>query len=134
MTTDPIADLLTRIRNATKARLRKVDVPPSQMKLAVVDIMKKTGFIKNYKLYKANATDKTGILRIYLKYVGKNRPVIQGLSRVSRPSRRVYTRVEKIPKVMDGMGIAVISTSRGILTDQAARENRVGGEVLCSIW
>lgn len=134
MITDPISDLLTRIRNATKARLRKVDVPPSQMKLAIVDILKKTGFIKNYKLYRASQTDKTGILRIYLKYVGKNRPVIQGLRRVSRPSRRVYSSVEKLPTVLGGMGVAIVSTSRGILTDQAARESRVGGEVLCTVW
>jgi small subunit ribosomal protein S8 len=131
MTTDPIADLLTRVRNATKARQRKVDVPPSQLKVAIVDIMKKGGFIKNYKLYRQ---DEKGILRIYLKYVGKNRPVIHGLKRISKPSRRVYANHHKLPKVLDGIGVAIISTSRGILTDQVARENKVGGEVLCTMW
>lgn len=134
MMTDPIADFLTRIRNASKARLRKVDVYPSQMKLALAEVMMKTGFIRNYKLYRADATDKKGILRLYLKYVGKNRPVLQGIKRVSHPARRIYANVDKLPKVLDGLGVAIISTSRGILTDQAAREQRVGGEVICTIW
>lgn len=134
MMTDPIADFLTRIRNANKAKLRKVDVYPSQMKLALAEVMKKTGFIRNYKLYRANATDKKGILRLYLKYVGKNRSVLQGIKRVSHPARRIYASVDKLPKVLDGMGVAIISTSRGILTDEAAREQRVGGEVICTMW
>lgn len=131
MSTDPIADLLTRVRNATKARQRKVDVPPSTLKVSIVDILKKSGFIKNYKLYRQ---DEKGILRIYLKYVGKNRPVIHGLKRISKPSRRVYVPHTKIPKVLGGIGIAVISTSRGLLTDETARESKVGGEVLCTVW
>lgn len=131
MTTDPIADLLTRVRNAVKARQPKVDVPPSQLKVSIVDLWKKTGFIKNYKLYQK---DQQGILRIYLKYVGKNRPVIHGLQRVSKPSRRVYSSYTKLPKVLGGIGISVISTSRGVLTDEMARENKVGGEVLCKVW
>src|ERR1700744_5176716 len=101
MITDPIADLLTRVRNAVKARQRKVDVPPSQLKVSIVEIMKQTGFIKNYRLYRK---DTQGVLRIYLKYVGKNRPVIQGLKRVSKPSRRVYSPHSKLPKVLDGIG------------------------------
>lgn len=131
MTTDPIADLLTRVRNAVKARQLKVDVPPSQLKVSIVDLWKKQGFIKNYKLYRQ---DEKGILRIYLKYVGKNRSVIHGLQRVSRPSRRVYSSYTKLPKVLGGIGMSVISTSRGVLTDEMARENKVGGEVLCKIW
>jgi small subunit ribosomal protein S8 len=131
MMTDPISDLLTRIRNATKSRQRKVDVPPSQMKISIVEILKKEGFIKNYKLYQQ---ENQGVLRLYLKYVGKNKPVIQGLRRVSKPSRRVYAGWEKIPRVLDGMGIAVVSTSKGILSDNVARENKVGGEVLCTVW
>lgn len=131
MTTDPIADLLTRVRNAVKARQPKVDVPPSQLKVSIVDLWKKTGFIKNYKLYQS---DEKGVLRIYLKYVGKNRPVIHGLQRVSKPSRRVYSSYSKLPKVLGGIGISVISTSRGVLTDEMARESKVGGEVLCKVW
>jgi len=129
--TDPISDLLTRVRNAVKAKQPKVDVPASQLKLSIVDIWKKTGFVKNYKLFRQ---DEKGILRIYLKYVGKGQPVIQGLKRVSKPSRRIYARHDKLPKVLAGMGVAVVSTSKGVLTDQTARENRVGGEVLCTIW
>ena len=131
MHTDPIADLLTRVRNATKARQRKVDVPPSQLKVSIVDIWKKQGFIKNYKLYRQ---DEKGILRIYLKYVGKNQPIIQGIVRVSKPSRRVYAQYSKLPKILGGLGVSIVSTSRGVLTDQMARENKVGGEVLCTIW
>ncbi len=134
MMTDPISDFLTRIRNANKARLRKVDVYPSQMKLALADVMMKSGFIRNYKLYRADAKDKIGILRVYLKYVGKNQPVLHGIKRVSHPARRVYSNVHKLPKVLDGLGVAVVSTSKGILTDQAAREQKVGGEVICTIW
>jgi len=131
MTTDPIADLLTRVRNAVKARQRKVDVPPSQLKISIVELWMKSGFIKNYKLYRQ---DQQGILRIYLKYVEKNRPVIQGLRRISKPSRRVYASHSKLPKILGGIGVAIVSTNKGVLTDQAARENRVGGEVLCTIW
>ncbi len=134
MMTDPIADLLTRVRNANKARHRKVDVTPTQLKISIVDLWAKAGFIKNYKLYRQSPTDKTGLLRIYLKYVGKNQPVIQGLKRVSRPSRRVYVSHSKMPKVLDGIGMAVVSTSRGVLNDKLAREHKVGGELLCTIW
>jgi len=131
MTSDPIADLLTRVRNGIKAHHRKVDVPPSQIKISIVDIWKKSGFIRNYRLYREG---EKGILRIYLKYAGKNQSVIQGLRRVSRPSRRIYASYHRIPKVLGGLGVAVVSTSKGVLTDQLARENKVGGEILCSIW
>lgn len=131
MLTDPIADLLTRVRNGSKAKLRKVDVPASQQKISVVEVWKRAGFIKTYRLYKQ---ENRGVLRIYLKYVGKGKPVIQGLKRVSRPGRRVYRGHGNIPKVLGGLGLAVVSTSRGILNDQTARENKVGGEVLCTIW
>jgi len=129
--TDPISDLLTRVRNAVKAKQPKVDMPASQLKLSVVDIWKKTGFIKNYKLFQQEGK---GVLRVYLKYVGKGQPVIQGLRRVSKPSRRVYSRHDRLPKVLGGLGVAVVSTSKGVLADATARENRVGGEVLCTIW
>src|SRR5271154_5882819 len=131
MTTDPIADLLTRVRNAVKAKQRKVDVPPSQLKMSIVDLWMKSGFIKNYKLYQQ---EQKGILRIYLKYVGKNRSVIQGLKRISKPSRRVYSTHSRIPVILGGIGVSIVSTSKGVLTDTAARENKVGGEILCAIW
>lgn len=134
MHTDPIADLLTRVRNANKARQRKVDVPPSNLKLSIVDLWKRSGFIKNYRMYRQDAEDTKGIIRIYLKYVGKNRPVIQGIRRISKPSRRVYMSHSKLPKVRGGLGVAVVSTSQGLLTDQQARESKVGGELLCTIW
>ena len=131
MITDPISDLLTRVRNACRAKLRKVDVPASQQKVAIVEVWKKSGFIKNFKLYQQ---DNKGVLRIYLKYVGKGGSVIQGLRRISRPGRRVYRSYENIPAVLGGLGISVMSTSKGILPDQLARENKVGGEVICTIW
>ena len=131
MITDPISDLIARIRNGIKARHRKVDMPASSLKVSVVDLFKKEGFIRNYRLFREN---QKGILRIYLKYVGKNQPVIRGIRRVSRPSRRVYTGYSKVPKVLGGLGITILSTSKGVLTDITARENRVGGEVICTIW
>lgn len=131
MMTDPISDLLTRVRNASKARLPKVDVPSSQLKVSVVDLWKKSGFIKNYKLFRQ---DEKVVLRIYLKYLGKGKPVIHGLQRVSRPSRRVYASYDEVPKILGGIGLAVVSTSKGVLSDAMARENKVGGEVLCTIW
>jgi small subunit ribosomal protein S8 len=131
MMTDPIADLLTRVRNGVHAKQPKVDVPASQLKVAVVDLWKKGGYIRDYKLYRQ---DQRGILRIYLKYVDKGTPVIQGIRRVSKPSRRVYASYDQIPKVLNGLGMAVISTSKGVLNDDAARETKVGGEILCSIW
>ncbi len=106
-------------------------MPPSNLKVSVVDLWKKAGFIRNYKLYRQ---DDQGVLRIYLKYVGKNRPVIHGLKKISKASRRVYAPYHKLPKVLGGIGMAVISTSKGVLTDEGARENKVGGEVLCTIW
>ncbi|MBI4404224.1 MAG: 30S ribosomal protein S8 [Deltaproteobacteria bacterium] len=131
MMTDPIADLLTRVQTAVKAQHRKVDVPASNLKVGIIDILKKNGFIRNYRLYRQG---QKGILRVYLKYSGKNRPVIRGLKRVSKSSGRVYVPYSKLPKVLDGLGIAVVSTSSGLMSDQAAREAKVGGEVLCTIW
>ena len=129
--TDPISDLLTRVRNGVQAKQPKVDIPASQLKVSIVDLWKKSGYIKNYKLYRQG---QRGVLRVYLKYVDKGTPVIQGLRRISRPSRRVYASYNKIPKVLNGLGMSVVSTSRGVFTDEAAREAKVGGEILCSIW
>jgi small subunit ribosomal protein S8 len=129
--TDPIADMLTRIRNAGSARFDKVDIPASRMKIALARIFKEEGFIKNYKVIKDN---RQGILRVYLKYNEHQQPLIQGIRRVSKPGRRVYAGHEELPKVQGGLGVAVISTSQGVVTDRQARKTQVGGEVLCEIW
>ena len=129
--TDPLADMLTRIRNANMAKHGKVDVPASKMKISVAKILKAEGYIKNYKLIKDR---KDGILRIYLKYDESNEGVIVGLKRMSKPGRRLYVKKEEIPFVLSGMGIAILSTSNGVLADREARKLNVGGELLCSIW
>ena len=131
MITDPISDLLTRIRNSVRAGHPKVDVPSSQVKVSIVDLLKKVGFIRNYKLFRQ---EEKAVIRIYLKYSGKNKPVIHGLKRISKPSRRVYVRHDKFPKALGGLGVAIVSTSQGIMTDQGAREHKTGGEVICTIW
>ena len=129
--TDPLADMLTRIRNASMVKHSKVDVHASKMKISVAKILKSEGYIKNYKLLKDR---KNGILRIYLKYDGNNEGVIIGLKRMSKPGRRLYVKKEDIPPVLNGMGIAVLSTSKGVLADREAKKLNVGGELLCSIW
>ncbi|MBW1990617.1 MAG: 30S ribosomal protein S8 [Deltaproteobacteria bacterium] len=129
--TDPIADMLTRIRNAGQAGHEKVDIPASRMKIALARIFKEEGFIKNYKVIKDN---RQGILRIYLKYDSNNRPLIRRIERVSRPGLRIYAGYDELPRVQGGLGVAVISTSKGILTDRQARKLKVGGEILCQIW
>lgn len=129
--TDPIADLLTCIRNACKAKHKKVDVPASKLKTELVRVLLKEKFINNYKSIDDR---KQGILRIYLKYDAKEKSVIQGIERVSKPGRRVYLRRHEIPKVQGGMGMAVISTPSGIMTDIEARDEGLGGEFLCRIW
>ena len=129
--TDPIADLLTCIRNACKAKHKKVDVPASKLKTELVRVLLKEKFINNYKSIDDR---KQGILRIYLKYDAKEKSVIQGIERVSKPGRRVYLRRHEIPKVQGGMGRAVISTPSGIMTDIEARDEGLGGEFLCRIW
>jgi small subunit ribosomal protein S8 len=129
--TDTLGDMLTRIRNAGKAGFDKVDIPASRMKISLARIFKDEGFIKNYKVIKDN---KQGILRVYLRYDDQNKPLIQRIERVSKPGRRVYAGCEELPKVQGGLGVAVISTSRGVMTDRQARKLRMGGEVLCQIW
>ena len=129
--TDNIGDMLTRIRNGGKARFDKVDIPASRMKISLARIFKDEGFIKNYKVIKDN---KQGILRVYLKYDDRNKPLIQRIQRVSKPSRRVYAGREELPKVQGGLGVAVVSTSKGVMTDRQARKTGVGGEVLCQIY
>jgi small subunit ribosomal protein S8 len=129
--TDPVADLLTRIRNANMSKHEKVDIPSSKMKVEIVKILKKEGFIKDYKLSKDN---RQGMIRVFLKFTSQEEPVITGLKRISKPGRRVYVGVDKIPQVMGGVGIAILSTSKGILTCLKARKEKVGGEVLCYVW
>jgi len=128
---DPVADLLTCIRNACKAKHKKVDVPSSRLKSEIVRVLLREKYINNFK---SIDDKKRGILRIYLKYDQKERPVIQGIERMSKPGRRLYIRHHEIPKVQGGLGTALVSTSSGIMTDQEAREERLGGEYLCRVW
>ena len=128
---DVIADMLTRIRNANDAKHETVDVPASNMKKAIVKILLDEGYIKNYTV---EEDGKQGIIHITLKYVDGKTPVITGLRRVSKPGLRIYTNCEEMPKVMKGLGIAIISTSKGVMTDKAARAAHVGGEVLAFVW
>jgi len=128
---DPIADFLTRIRNAQMAKFNKVDIPASNVLKEITRIMKDTGYILNYTLIDDN---KQGVIRIYLKYGNQKKPAITGLKRISRPGLRRYVNVTDIPRVLNGLGIAVLSTSKGLLTDKQAIKDKVGGEVLCFIW
>jgi len=128
---DPIADFLTRIRNANMVRKDRVEMPSSKLKRSLANILKQEGFIRNYR-YLDNK--KQGILRVYLKYGEQNERVITDLQRVSRPSVRVYVGKDKIPRVRGGLGIAILSTNVGILSDKQARKAGVGGEVLCHVW
>jgi small subunit ribosomal protein S8 len=131
--TDTIADLLTRIRNASTAKHETVDVPASNMKKAIVQILVEEGYVKSYTVIedKGNAQ---GTIRIVLKYGAGKKPAISGLKRVSKPGLRVYTSVEDMPKVLKGLGIAILSTSKGVMTDKKARAEKVGGEILAYIW
>ena len=129
--TDPIADMLTRIRNANMAKKEKVDIPSSNLKQELARVLKEEGYISNYK----NIVDrKQGILRIYLKYGYRKEKVITGIKRVSKPGLRRYTSVEDIPKVSGGLGISIISTSRGIMSGKKCRQTKSGGEILCYVW
>ncbi len=129
--TDPIADLLTRIRNAGMAKHQKVDLPSSKMKVAIATVLKEQGYIKNFK---ETPDQKQGMLRIYLKYDEQQQHVIHELQRVSTPGRRVYVGKDEIPKVKNGLGCAILSTSKGVMGDAAAREAQVGGELICTVW
>jgi small subunit ribosomal protein S8 len=128
---DPIADMLTRMRNGIIASFDTVDVPSSKLKINIAKILKSEGFIKNYKVI---ADKKQGLIRIFLKYDENGEPVIGGLKRVSRSSCRVFAKKDKVPMVLNGFGINVLSTSKGVMTDKQARKLGVGGEILCSVW
>lgn len=128
--TDPIADLFTRIRNAIQAEHPKVDIPNSKMKTRIVEILQEEGFIKTFKVAEDN---KQGFLRVYLKYKD-GESAIRGIKRISKPGRRVYVNKDKIPRVLNGLGVAIVSTSSGVITDGICREKGVGGEVLGYVW
>lgn len=129
--TDPIADFLTRIRNANMVMHEKVEIPASKTKKALAEILKREGFVKDYEYIEDG---KQGIIRIYLKYGSNKERVITGIKRISKPGLRVYCKKDEIPKVLGGLGIAIISTSQGIMTDKEARKIGLGGEVICYVW
>ena len=129
--TDPIADFITQIRNANDAKHALVEIPASNIKFEIAQILKNEGFVKDAQLIE---DDKQGLVRIKLKYTANDDKVITGLKRISKPGLRIYAKAEEVPKVLNGLGIAVISTSEGIVTDKVARANNIGGEVLAYIW
>lgn len=131
MMTDPIADFLTQIRNGCMAKFEQLDIPSSKLKLNIAKLLKEEGYINNFKLIKDK---RQGRLRLYLKYDADNVSVIGGIERISKPSCRVYVHHDKIPPVLNGLGTAILSTSKGLLTDREARKQKVGGELLCKVW
>ena len=131
MVTDPVADMLTRIRNGSLAEHEKVDIPSSKLKVRLAEILKEEGFIKNFRLIEDK---RQGVLRVYLKYGPGQERVISGLRRVSKPGRRRYVGADRIPSVLGGMGVAILSTPQGVLTDRESRKAKVGGEVLFYVW
>jgi small subunit ribosomal protein S8 len=130
--TDPIADMLTRIRNANGVKLKSVDVLLSQVNFNIAKVLKKTGFVSGFNV-KRDSNQK-GVLRVYLRFSDTKEGVITGIERISKPGKRVYVKSQKIPMVLNGYGVAILSTSKGIVTDKEAREMKVGGEMLCKVW
>ncbi|AIC92668.1 MULTISPECIES: 30S ribosomal protein S8 [Bacillaceae] len=129
--TDPIADMLTRIRNANLVRHEKLELPASMVKKEIAEILKREGFVRDYEYIEDN---KQGVIRIFLKYGTSNERVITGLKRISKPGLRVYAKSTELPRVLGGLGIAIVSTSKGLLTDKEARQQQIGGEVLAYVW
>ncbi len=129
--TDPIADMLTRIRNANSSKFKTVDIPASNMKRAIADILYKEGYIKSFEEIEDNTQ---GVIRINLKYDEKGNRVIAGLKRISKPGLRIYASKDELPKVLNGLGVAIVSTSKGVMTDSQARKEGIGGEVLAYVW
>ncbi|MFD1363540.1 30S ribosomal protein S8 [Lentibacillus salinarum] len=129
--TDPIADMLTRIRNANMVRHEKLELPASKLKKEIADILKREGFVRDYEFIEDN---KQGILRLFMKYGANDERVITGIKRISKPGLRVYAKADEVPRVLNGLGIAIVSTSHGILSDKEARTQAVGGEVLAYVW
>jgi small subunit ribosomal protein S8 len=130
-TSDPLSDLLTRLQNGMRAGHERVDVPASRVKEAVLKVLEEEGFVASFRKVQEAGRP---VLRVGLKYDHEGEPIVSGLERVSRPGRRVYARADAIPKVLGGLGVSIVSTSKGIVTDRAARESRLGGEVLCNVW
>ena len=128
---DPVADMLTKIRNASMARFERVDIVPSKLKLEIIKILKNEGYIKNFK--KVTQDDHDAI-RVFLKYDDKQQPIIHGIKKISTPGRRVYTGYKKMPRILNGYGTLIVSTSSGVTTGRKAAEKRVGGELICSVW
>jgi small subunit ribosomal protein S8 len=128
---DTIADMLTRIRNAGRAKFNSVDIPGSKMKIEIAKILKNEGYVRNYKFIKDG---KQGILRVYLKYIHPQEHAIREVSRISKPSRRTYVKSKNLKPYLNGMGVAILSTSKGIMTDKQARKENVGGELVCKLW
>lgn len=131
MMTDPIADMLTRIRNGLQARHAAVEMPASKIKIAIADVLKDEGYIKGYSV---SGEGKARALKVELRYASKNEPVVAGIQRISKPGLRVYAGADEIPRVFGGLGVAILSTSRGVMSGATARRQKVGGEVLCHVW
>lgn len=131
MVTDPIGDLLVRLKNGSQRRFETITVPTSKLKRAILEILRKEGYVNTIE---EGVVDGHPVLQVHLKYVGEGQPMITGLERVSRPGRRVYVGSEEIKKVRNGIGMSILSTSKGIMTDHESRKNHIGGEVLCSVW
>ncbi|WP_047983275.1 30S ribosomal protein S8 [Ornithinibacillus californiensis] len=129
--TDPIADMLTRIRNANMVKHEKLELPASKIKTEIADILKREGFVRDYEVIEDN---KQGVLRVFLKYGVNEERVITGIKRISKPGLRVYAKAGEVPRVLNGLGIAIVSTSKGVLSDKEARAQAVGGEVLAYVW
>jgi small subunit ribosomal protein S8 len=130
-TSDPLSDLLTRLKNGMRAGHERVDVPSSRVKEAVLKVLEQEGFVSSFRKVQEEGRP---VLRVGLKYDHEGEPIVTGLERVSRPGRRVYAKADAIPEVLGGLGVSIVSTSKGIVTDRAAREARLGGEVLCNVW
>lgn len=128
---DSIADMLTRIRNAGKAKHNSVDIPGSKLKTEIAKVLKESGYIRNYKFI---SDGKQGVLRVYLKYTAAQRHTIINIERISKPSRRTYLDAKSVKPIYNGLGVAIMSTSKGVMTDKAAREQNIGGEILCTVW
>lgn len=128
---DPVADMLTKIRNASMAGFEKVDVTPSKLKLEIVKILKNEGYVKNFKKV---AKDDIDVIRVFLKYDENDKPIIHGLQKISTPGRRVYSGYKELPRILNGYGTLIVSTSTGVTTGRKASEKKVGGELICSIW
>lgn len=131
MNSDPVADMLTRIRNGCRARLERVDIPRSKLKERIADILKTEGYISDYRVI---SDKRQGTLEVKLRYGDGREPVIEGIQRVSRPGRRIYHASDEIPQVRNGLGVLIMTTSKGLMTDRQARKDHIGGEALCAVW